>query len=208
MARHSIEKPLAIAALEPFDQLGRGAPEPPGYRVAESRSIPLEIAPDPEAPEAPSTRSSEASDPERETQPKAAPTRIWVLALALLVALATGLWWLRRRARSEADPSAERARGAAAAFRAGLERGGTDPGEVYAAYLAARLNCAPAAVISPDLARVLVGRGASADLAARAARALDELVAARYGGRSRVERHALAALVDELDPVFDERPRR
>ena len=72
-------------------------------------------------------------------------------------------------------------------------------------YLAARLQCASAAVIAPDLKARLTAAGVPEALAARAAALLEELVAARYGGIApdhRTEANA-RALVEELDAAFD-----
>ncbi|MCE9634653.1 MAG: BatD family protein [Planctomycetes bacterium] len=103
-----------------------------------------------------------------------------VAAAAVLAAAVTIL--VRRRARRVAPTTDDlRARDAAAAFRAALASGG-EPSALFAEFLAAHLRCAPAAVVSTDLAARLVAAGASAELAARAARRLDALIGARYSG--------------------------
>ena len=183
--------------------------DPPGYRTVETRPIPLRVLARPEdaraASETSAVESGSAEERERPTSPL--PWITAVLAVCL-VAIVVGSWSLRRRAR-RADPAAERARDAAAAFRENVARAGTDAGAAFTEYLAARLSCTSAAVISPDLERRLAARGAPTDLARRAARALDELVAARYGGRAHVAGEELTALVNELEAALREgRPSR
>lgn len=140
-------------------------------------------------------------------QPPAAPsvgaatailTAPWLLAGAAFVIL-------RKREDDLANPERVRARGAAAAFRAANAAPGADATEAFATYLAAKLACAPAAVVSPDLAQRLAARGIDAQLAQRAADALDRAVASRYAGGAAGAAAGgdFGALVAELEPQFD-----
>lgn len=143
-----------------------------GYRVVRTDPIPLEVR-----PRARETPPPPAGDP-------TAPVLLAV-AVALAVPVAALLLWLRLRPAREAppDPEALRVRGAFAALRAAAAGGGPDLADAFAAFLAAYLGCAPAAVIGPDLALRLVAKGFPGDLASRAAATLERLVAARYGAK-------------------------
>ena len=103
-----------------------------------------------------------------------------VLLLAVVaLLLAAGAVLARRRLRAPVEPSAaDRARAEA---RRALDAG-ADPADVLAGWLAARLGCAPAAVISPDLESRLRAAGESRERAATLAALQERLVAARYGG--------------------------
>ena len=79
-------------------------------------------------------------------------------------------------------------------LRERLSDPGADPGDAFAAYVSARLRCAPAAVISPDLPRRLERSGVPADLAARTADLLERLVAVRYVGRQGARQAASSSL--------------
>ena len=71
----------------------------------------------------------------------------------------------------------------------------------FTAYVAARLGCAPAAVITPDLSARLAARGVPAELAEATARQVEKLVGARYGGTvdDEAESDATAALVRDIE---------
>jgi hypothetical protein len=94
----------------------------------------------------------------------------------------------------------QRGREAAAAFHALAARPGADLSDAFAAVLAARLDCAPAALVSPDLARRLVASGLPPAVSQPAARMLEALVGARYGG-VRPEPEAAASLVRSIESL-------
>jgi hypothetical protein len=123
----------------------------------------------------------------------------WILALGLSL-------WLRARERDRADPDGKRARQAAALFKTRMARPDADLAEAFAEYLAARMRCASAAVITPDLEARLEAAGVEAGLARRAATLLTDLVAAHYGGGASDEgREAVDELVHSLDDSFQGR---
>jgi len=123
-------------------------------------------------------------------------------------AVAAALVWLRSRRRAEARER-ERQRGAYLRCTAELARPDTDPAQALTEYLAARLGCAAAAVITPDLAERLVARGIPAPVAKATASALERLVAARYGATeaSGATRSDLARLTGEIEQALDTRTR-
>lgn len=145
---------------------------PAHYESVRSQPLPLRVRRSRAAAETP--------------EPAGAASSRWpYLGTALVAGIALALFVLRRRKPSpahDAQLAGPRAPGAAAEFEAGLARPGADLGELFAAYLAARLDCPPATVIAPDLAARLERSGAPRELAARAAHLLEGLVAARYGG--------------------------
>ena len=179
----------------PFAFFDRGPP--PGYHVARTQPIPLEVR----------RREPAQSPPTTPTQPKDSPPTTAVVIAALLVAAVAALaLWLRRRAPREApaDPNAARAREALAALHAHAARPGPDLADAFAEYLAAHLKCPAAAVIGPDLPASLVSAGLPPDLASRAAAMLERLVAARYSAAT-VAAGADAnfvALLSELEVSF------
>lgn len=124
----------------------------------------------------------------------------WGLALGLVL-------WRRASARRRHDPAGRRARAAAADFRARLAAPGADLAAAFTEFVAARLRCAPAAVISPDLPARLSAGGVPPSLGARTAATLDAMVASRYGSVATHDAVAIAALVDELDRAFAESER-
>jgi hypothetical protein len=150
-------------------------PGPPaGYRVVRTEPIPLEVRP--RAKETPPTPPPPAAED--------ATSAVLLVVVGLLVAIVAGLLgWLHLRSGREPppDPEAARVREALATLRARVASGGSEPAEAFAAFLAAYLKCAPAAVIGPDLASRLVARGFPEDLASGTAATLERLVAARYG---------------------------
>jgi hypothetical protein len=103
----------------------------------------------------------------------------WLLALVLLAAAAAATASIVARRR--------RRQGAGTALRPAVERlrqalaGEGNLAEAFAALLAARLGCPPAAIASPDLPLRLRASGIPAPLANRAAHVLEELRAARRG---------------------------
>jgi hypothetical protein len=155
---------------------------------------------------------SEATTPTRapEGPPTAAeedPSPAWVLGVLALPLVAVGLLLLARRRRAPAPPGPPAPVRALApppadarpeAVLAAPEDGRA---AAFAAFLAARLGCAPAAVVAPDLAGRLERAGVPAALAAHAAEALEQDVARRYGaapGPSAIDGALVRALADAL----------
>lgn len=125
----------------------------------------------------------------------------WLLALVI--------WRLQRaRDRTRSDPLGERARRAAAVFAARRNASGSELADAFADYLAARLRCARAAVVGPDLDARLAAAGIPAALATRTARALQDLLAIRYGGAQVASDTTVPALVGELEAHFVARANR
>ncbi|MFH1998624.1 MAG: BatD family protein [Planctomycetota bacterium] len=123
----------------------------------------------------------------------------WPLAMGLLILL-------RRREKIRNDPEGVRARGASESFHSKTEYPGSDLAQAFAEFLAARLRCPEAAVISPDLAARLEASRVPTEMARRAAELLDLLVAARYGGVLPEDLTRKArSLVDTLEEVFQSR---
>ena len=202
-------KTVPAIRLVYFDPSPKG-----GYRTAQSRPIPLQVRPLPPG----KTLDILAKDRGRPEPgindifglklPAGAPTanqlRLspWLLGVLLLLPwlLLFGLRsWLLARSRHWSDPLKARARGAGAAFRAGLGSS-VDPAESFIAFLAAHLHCSPAAVIAPDLAARLETLGVSPELAERAARLLESILAERYGGGASPEgTKTVRAVVSELE---------
>lgn len=190
-------------------------PGPPGaYRVVTSAPIPLVVsggartggAGGPDA-----TVSVQPVDDIVATLPDTfvhAPRRVGLTST--LVALASpwlvavlALAWIGVRRRAQADPLGVRARRAARRFRASRATGADGLATAFAEYLAARLRLPSAAVIANELESDLVRAGCAVELSARAARALHDLVASRYGGTpAATVAAALRALVDELEAAF------
>jgi len=139
-------------------------PTPPArFRSAQSTAIPITVRAKPvERDETPQAK------PEPETFPFAA---IIGAVIAVCVVMFLGA---RRRAQARDVPSA--------AFQQFQARGDADLADAYADYLAAKLGCARAAVISPDLKDRLVKAGIEEQLASTAADRMERLTAARYGG--------------------------
>lgn len=124
----------------------------------------------------------------------------WGLALGLVL-------WQRASARRRQDPAGRRARAAAATFHARLTDPGVDVATAFTEFVAARLRCAPAAVISPDLPARLAAAGVPASLGARTAATIEAIVASRYGSAATHDAAAITALVDELEHGFAESER-
>ena len=132
-------------------------------------------------------------------QRPAAPGWLGVLAAALPWGLAFGVLQLQRaRRRAAADVSGRRSKGAGKAFQQALERG-DDALDALAAYLGDRLDVAPAAVISPELAARLASGGMAPELAAEVADAVERGTAARYGGGGGLTADDVRALVTKLE---------
>ena len=165
---------------------------PAQYRVAHTAAIPLAVRPaTTPAAAAPAARSASDVQDMRDHP---------ILLLPVVIALISGLAGLlilvaalrrRRRAQPPQDPATLRARTAAEALRNATE---AELAAAFTEVLAARLDCAPAAVISADLAARLVAAGVTPEHAKRAASVLETLVAARYGGTAPGEATRAAAL--------------
>lgn len=119
----------------------------------------------------------------------------WSLLLGLVL-------WRRASARRLLDPAGRRARAAAATFQAHVAAPDADLTAAFTEFVAARLRCAPAAVISPDLPTRLASAGVPANLGARTAATIEAMVASRYGSAATHDAGAIAALVDELERAF------
>jgi hypothetical protein len=165
---------IAFAWFDPRD--------PAGYRTVRSAPIPLTVAD--------TGRSAQPEPPPAASSSPAALVAVLVLAVALAVLL-----WARARRRRAPEPDP------AAAFHAHV---GTDVAAALTAYLAARLQCRPAAVIGPDLAARLAAAGVPDSLATRTALLLEGLVATRYGATAPEDRAEddARALVEELEAAF------
>ena len=157
-------------------------PRVPGYRVARTRAIPLEVR---------------GGEPAPIEQPRAKSPRSWLPLLVVAAFLLAVVAWAAARKRGEPAPDP------AAAFHV---RAGADLATAFIAYLAARLQCPTASVNAPNLRARLTGAGVPTELAARAASLVEDLVAARYGGhmgdvgRDRAE--TTRQLVDALEATW------
>lgn len=170
-------------------------PGPPaGYRTARTDPVPITVVAGDGVAAAP-LREREGSDAGPDAP--AAPHR-WIVAGVGAVLLGAGAWVVVRRRRPRADTEAERRATLLRAFRERAAQG--EAGDAFVHFLAARLECSPAAVISPDLADRLVAAGAPADLARRCGALVERTTAARYGGDATGEGDAreAAALAEAL----------
>jgi len=140
-------------------------------------------------------------DVPRTTEGPSEPTppidfRVLVGAAILLFALCVwaGVRIGTRRRRVDPGEAAQAFHTQAAATGADLER-------IFTEYLGVRLGCPAAAVISPDLEQRMKAAGIAPDIAARTARLIESLVAARYGGTATDEASFREAglLVDALE---------
>ncbi len=164
-----------LAELQPLDAAVHEVPAiavsfldpgpPARYRTAASAPIQLRV------------RGATAADPNRgaglgERERRGFRGRAWtVLGLSAIVLGWMMRAWIRRSVKPRVAVAAP-ARASALA----------DPAAALAAVLAARLGCTPAAVIDTDLEARLLRAGLTPDLADRAARTMENLTAARYGG--------------------------
>jgi len=162
-----------LAAVESVDELPAIAFSyfEPGAGYLEARTQPIPLT----------VQGGEA--PRSETSSSWAP--VW---LTIFLAVFAFVFLLRKKTPpSDADAAFE------VAARA-------DPAQALTEYLATRLQCPRAAVVSPDLAGRLARTGVRRDVAERAALLVERLVAARYGGVAPKDAVAAAtALVDELE---------
>ncbi len=164
----------------PFPYFDPGPP--PAYRVAGTAPIPIRVVAPAGSPE--SNRdlpSGGRGAPGAEEGPGGSTTLILAVLLAGVVLGFIAIRF-RKGKREEADPRAFRLRKASAAFHEDLIRPGADPGIALAAFLAAFLDCPPAAVVGPDLAARLATTGVEEKTAAETAALMEALVATRFGG--------------------------
>jgi hypothetical protein len=147
----------------------------PAYRTVRTEALPITVRSHAEATDGTATPSSGAAPvQEFDLWSKLVEfVEVIAAALALLVAIKV---YSRSRTRA-----AER-RAAVEAFRTRTAAPGADLADALAEFLAARLACPAASVITPDLAQRLTAAGVAEDVALRAAALLERLVAARYGG--------------------------
>ena len=123
---------------------------------------------------------------------------VWgaVLGPWLLFALVAFVW--RAVLRRAADPTGQRARGAAKACQRALAAG-TEPLDALAGYLGDRLGVPAAAVIAPDLRQRLSDDGLDDALANDVAAAIERGTASRYGGGAPLDAATVTALVQRLE---------
>jgi hypothetical protein len=121
------------------------------------------------------------------------------------IAAAAGFVALRRREIERANPARVRARGAASKYRSAVA-GGADAAAAFTTYLADRLGCAEAAIVSDDLAAKLGSAGVPAAAARAAAAQLFERLSARYSpgaaGAEAGRAAAFAERIEELERAF------
>lgn len=147
-------------------------PETGQYRVVATKPIELSV------------RATKPAEEDASIWPA-----IWVALIGGTIGVCAGL--IRRRSRARQQVAF------GAATRAFHERQGAD---ALAIYLALRLDCEPASIIAPDLARRLREFGLPDELAQRSADAMQATVAADYGGERAAGENT--ALVAELDRAF------
>lgn len=155
---------------------------PAGYRTVKTSPIALRVRGAADSPE--------QSQPPSASEPESHAHLAWIAAL---LAAAAGVIVWRRRKTTPVDVV-----DAAAEFREAMAR---DLADAFAAYLAARLDCAAATVIGPDLGPRLEAAGVNPEVAARAGAMVERLVGARYGGAAidDAARSDALALVEELE---------
>lgn len=175
--------------------------DPPGYRTEWTEPIALTVRP--RAAE----RAARGLDPEPDTPSPAEGPGPERRSKLVLVAGGVAIAWIvllrhARRRRTLREHDRARPSEAALRMREALDRGEVDAAAALSSYLATRLGCAPAAVIAPDLPRRLEAASIGADVARRTARALEHLVAARYGEAPRVERAELEEIVRQLEAAW------
>lgn len=163
--------------------------DPPSYRTLRTEPIPITVRPAANAPVSGTQKEPPAADS-------------WLAFVLTVVAAASAVVvtriLMRRRSAAVPDLAAER-RVAAAESVASAAASGGDVAAAFTEYLAARLGCAPAAVVGADLAVRLASAGVSDDVARRAASTFDALVASRYGGGSGPDGSTIVAIVDAME---------
>lgn len=131
-------------------------------------------------------------------RPRLTPAVAWMAVLLpwLLVALARFAAAVRRRA--AADPGMARMRTALRRCERALAGGG-EPVTVLCSYLADRLDLPAAAMIGPDLGARLQAAGLAPERAAEVVAAIEQGVAARYGGGGGLAAERVHALAQALE---------
>ncbi len=127
-----------------------------------------------------------------------APWLSWLAVLGPWLAAGLGLFAFRKARARAADVVGQRARAAARACLAALQRG-DDALAALAGYLGDRLGVPPAAIIAPDLARRLEAAGIDAAVARELEALVAQGTAARYGGGAQLDAAAVRAAVARLE---------
>lgn len=124
------------------------------------------------------------------------------LAFGFPIILAAGAFVIMlRRERDTANPARVRARNAISQFKKN-RAAGAGSAAALTTYLADRLNCAEAAIVSEDLTKRLESHGISNELAGRTANAILQNVEARYSKGSVRADGSLDPLAEELEREF------
>ncbi len=174
-----LEGTTAVPAV-PFAFFDPGPPA--GYRVVRTEPIPL-------------ARPVPVPEIVDEVAPPRGVPWAWVFGLLGLALTGLALGRLRRT-----RPARGRGEATAATWSSRLDAPDADAAGIFADALAEHLGVPPAAVIGPDLEERLVRAGADTDLAARTARTMEALVAARFGGEA-PDAEARAAAADLLESL-------
>ena len=111
--------------------------------------------------------------------------------------LATLAYGWRKLMLRRSDERGRRVRGARRRCEASLASG--DAHGALVGFLADRFDLTESAVIAPDLARVLVAKGAEPELAARLSALVERGLAARYGGGGGVSSDEVRRVVGEVE---------
>jgi len=185
-----------------------------GYRTVATEPIRLVVTGTPEPGSATGSRRpvpgkndiygvKPVPDGEGDTERKLSPAiLVLVLLVPFVIAIAV-MVWLRKRGLVSHDSRAIRVTEATEALREKLGRNDGSVTDAFTAYLAAHIDCAPAAVIAPGLETRLAEHGVPAELAERTSRFVDSLVASRFGGDALEDPAGTARdLFDELEAVF------
>lgn len=173
-------------------------PGPPhGYHVVRTEPIALEVRAVGELP---------GTSPAPEEEARTDAWTWWALLLVVLAGACVTIYVLRGgldSAPGDAEGGDQaRIRAARSALRARRGQPGAGVAALFAEYLAARLDVGPAAVVTPKLRARLEAAGVPGAVAARAARTLEALVAARYGSGGG-DGAVAEGLVDDLEAAFE-----
>jgi hypothetical protein len=205
----SIEYDLAPRAVEvqrvpPIEFSYFDTSAPASYRTLHSEAHEVRVRANTATKPAPPSAST--------TQPVEQPAKtqwMWWVAGAigrLFAALAVRARLGSKRGRPETKSRAvdsARVQSALAAVRARAEASDAEQLQVFAEYLAARLDVATSSVFDPGLEARLIAAGVPRELAQRSQTWIDSLVAARYGGKPLDSGPARAGgLLQELEAAF------
>jgi hypothetical protein len=190
-ATEATQRGIPAIALSYFD------PSAGRYATASSESLPLRVR-----GAARKARDEPASQP-GESGATGTLQRVLVGA-ALVVVLIALLALKQRRLRRRSERAEHEARAASLErMRAAVEalaRSDADLSPAFIEVVAARLGCAPGAVVGRDLGTRLRAQGLTDDLAGRTVRAIDALMASRFGGQATsLDRAELLALAGDLE---------